>query len=168
MENKGRFKAARELTLHRLFKLGIWVKLFDGILEFAAGLLFLTLTPQMLNHSVIILTQHELTEDPGDLIANALRHAASHLSSESKLIAALYLLGNGIVKIFLATGILRGKLWCYPTAIVVMTIFVVLQVARLIYKFSIPMLIATLVNVAIILLIWREYRHVRSHPENVS
>lgn len=168
MDNKGRFKTAREVTLHRLFKLGIWIKLFDGILEFAAGVLFLTLSPQTLNHSVIILTQNALDEDPDNLIANALRRAASHLSFEAELIASLYLAGNGVVKVFLAVGILRGKIWCYPVAIVVMTIFVCLQVARLIYKFSIPMLIATFVNVAIILLILREYRHVRLHPENVT
>src|SRR5579859_6257082 len=106
MQSHQTLRAARELILHRLFKIGVWLKGVDGLLELAAGILFIVLTPQMLNHSVIILTQHELAEDPGDLIANALRHAASHLSTESKLICGLYLLGNGVVKLFLAIGIL--------------------------------------------------------------
>lgn len=165
MQNNPR--TARELALRRLFKIGIWIKFFDGILEFAAGVLFLALNPQTLNHSVIILTQHALDQDPDNLIANALRRSASHLSIESKLIGALYLLGNGVVKVFLATGILRGKLWCYPVAIAAMTIFVFLQTWRLIYKFSIPMLLATLLNTAIALLILREYRRIRSLQGNV-
>jgi uncharacterized membrane protein len=61
----------------------------------------------------------------------------------------------------LAIGILREKLWCYPTALVVISIFVGLQFARLVVHFSIPMLSGTVIDIAIVLLIAREYRHVK-------
>lgn len=152
-------KAARERLFHRLFEIGIWIKGIDGLIETAGGILLLTVSLQTLYSFVITITQNEIQEDSGDLIANALRHAANRMTPNSKLIAGAYLLGNGVVKVFLAAFILRGKLWCYPVAIVILTIFILMQFGRLGFHFSWPMFSATLVDIAIVLLIWREYRH---------
>lgn len=161
MEGGADSRMAREKLFHRLFQVGIWLKGFDGVLEVLGGVLFLAVSPAALNHYVILLTEGELREDPDDFLANWLRHAANNLSVDSKLIGGAYLLGNGVVKIFLAAGILRGKLWCYPTAIVVISIFICLQIARLIDHFSFPMLSGTVIDIAIVLLVAREYRHVK-------
>ena len=161
MESGADPKTMRGKLFHRLFKIGIWLKGIDGFLEVIGGVLFLIVSRAALNRYVVLLTQEELREDPDDLLANALRHAASHLSVNSKLIGSAYLLGNGVVKIFLAAGILRGKLWCYPTAIIVISLFVCLQIARLSCHFSIPMLMGTVIDIAIVLLIAREYRRMK-------
>lgn len=153
--------AEREKILHRLFEIGIWLKGLDGFIEVVGGVLLLMVSLEALNHYVILLTQGEIQEDSGDLIANALRHAASRMTTNSKLTAGAYLLGNGVVKVFLATGILRGKLWCYPTAIAIISLFVLLQFGRLGFHFSYPMLTATVIDIAIVFLIWREYRRIR-------
>lgn len=150
---------SRERLFHRLFRIGIWLKGIDGILELIGGVLFLIVSPQALNHYVIVLTQHDLHDWLGD----ALRHWSSQLHHSSKLIGGAYLLGNGVVKVFLAVGILRGKLWCYPTAIIILSIFVCLQIARLIEHFSFLMLTGAGIDTLIILLILREYRHIKSH-----
>lgn len=150
---------ARERLFHRLFQIGIWIKGIDGLFELAGGILLLVVSLTALNRYVISLTQNEIQEDSGDLIANALRHAAHHMTESSKVIAGAYLIGNGVVKIFLATCILRGKLWCYPVAIVIITLFILLQFLRLCFHFSWPMFAGTMIDGAIVLLIWREYRH---------
>lgn len=155
-------RAAREKLFHRLFEIGIWIKGVDGLIETAGGILLLTVSLRALNNYIIALTQSEIQEDAGDLIADALRHAAHHMTESSKLIAGAYLLGNGVIKVFLATCILRGQFWCYPVAIVVMSIFILLQCGRLAFHFSWPMLIGTIVDVAIVLLIWREYRRLEA------
>ncbi|HEV2327300.1 MAG TPA: DUF2127 domain-containing protein [Verrucomicrobiae bacterium] len=160
LANKGPH-TAREKLFHRLFEIGIWIKGVDGLIETIGGILLLTISVQALNSYVIALTQDEIQEDSGDLIANALRHAAEHLTESSKLTAGAYLLGNGLIKVFLATCILRGKHWCYPIAIVVMTIFILLQFGRLGFHFSWSMFVATMIDVAIVLLIWREYRRIK-------
>ncbi|HXC35709.1 MAG TPA: DUF2127 domain-containing protein [Candidatus Acidoferrales bacterium] len=153
--------AAREKLFHRLFEIGVWIKGIDGLIETAGGILLLTVSLQALNSYVIALTQDEIQEDSGDLIANALRHAAEHLTESSKLTAGAYLLGNGFVKVFLATCILRGKLWCYPVAMAVISLFILLQCGRLGFHFSWPMFTGTIIDVAIVLLIWREYRKLK-------
>jgi uncharacterized membrane protein len=154
--------AEREKIFHRLFQLGIWIKGIDGLLETAGGILLLVVSLQALNSYIIALTQNEIREDSGDLIADVLRHAAHHMTERSKLTAGAYLLGNGVVKVFLAACILRGKLWCYPIGIAVITLFILLQFARLSFHFSWPLFWGTMMDGAIVLLIWREYRRMEA------
>jgi uncharacterized membrane protein len=156
MEWVGNFRRGK--LLHWAFELGIWFKGLDGALEVLGGILFLVTSPQMLNHFIVVLTQHELNEAPGDLVANALRHAGQHLSGKTKLIGGAYLLAHGAIKLFLAIGILRGKQWCYPVTMAVIGAFVLLQSSRMGLHFSLLMLFLTLLDIAIVLLIWREYR----------
>ncbi len=155
-------RIGREKFFHRLFEVGIWIKGIDGIIEIAGGILLLVVSLQALNSYVIAITEKEIQEDSGDLIANALRHAAHRMTSSSKHIAGAYLLGNGAVKVFLAVCILRGRLWCYPIAMGVLTLFILLQCVRLFCHFSWSMLVATVVDIAIVLLIWREYRRLEA------
>ena len=154
--------AERDKILHRLFQLGIWIKGIDGFLETAGGILLLTVSLQALNAYVIALTQNEIQQDSGDLIANVLRHAAHHMTESSKLTAGAYLLGNGVVKVFLAVCILRGKLWCYPIGIAVITLFILLQFGRLCFHFSWPLFSGTVMDGAIVVLIWREHRRLEA------
>jgi uncharacterized membrane protein len=133
------------------------------LLETAGGVLLLTVSLQALNSYIIALTQNEIQEDSGDLIANALRHAAHRMTESPKSIAGAYLLGNGVVKVFLAACILRGKRWCYPIAMAVITLFILLQCGRLGFHFSWPMFSGTIMDVAIVLLIWREYRRLEAN-----
>jgi uncharacterized membrane protein len=158
MQGKQGPRTGREKLFHRLFEIGIWIKGIDGVIEIAGGILLLALSLEALNSYVIAITEKEIQEDSGDLIANALRHAAHRMTPGSKHIAGAYLLGNGVVKVFLSVCILRGKLWCYPIAMAVISLFILLQCMRLSYHFSWSMLLGTIIDVAIVLLIWREYR----------
>jgi uncharacterized membrane protein len=159
MERGGDSRTGWKRVFHDLFKIGIWLKGVDGVLEVVGGILFLIVSPAALNRYVGILTQHGLHDWLGD----ELRHWAANLHHGSKLIGGVYLLGNGVVKIFLAAGILRGKLWCYPLAVIVISIFVCLEVARLVIHFSIPMLTGTVIDIAIVLLIAWEYHSIKSN-----
>ena len=49
---------------HKSFKIGILVKGIDGVLEIMGGILLVFLNPSRLNKLVVLLTQHELLEDP--------------------------------------------------------------------------------------------------------
>jgi uncharacterized membrane protein len=99
-----RTPARREYILHTLFTLGVWIKAVDGVLEIAGGLLVSFVSAAALNRFVVALTQHELVEDPHDLIANFARQATAQLSANTQLFASLYLIAHGIVKIGLVAG----------------------------------------------------------------
>ena len=53
-------------SAHRLFQVAVVVKGIDGVLEFIGGVLLLFVSPTALHRLVIMLTQHELAEEPDD------------------------------------------------------------------------------------------------------
>ena len=74
----------------KAFRLSIFFKGIDAILEIMGGFLFLIINPAALNRLIIFLTQRELSEDPKDLIANQLTHLSQSLSLGS-LFSALFI-----------------------------------------------------------------------------
>lgn len=107
------------------------------------------------------ITENELSGDPHDLIANALRHSAGRLSIVGEHFAALYLLAHGVVKLFLIVALLRNKLWAYPVSLVVFGGFVVYQVYRYDVIGGVGLILLTALDLVVMWLIWLEYRAVR-------
>ncbi len=152
-------------TLHRLFEVGITIKGIDGVLEILGGALFLFVHPRTLNSIVIFLTAHELSEDHRDVIAIWLRRAVENLSSDTKLFASVYLLIHGLIKVLLVAGLLRGMLWAFPTALGVLGAFILYQLYRFTHTHSLALLAFTVIDIAIVFLVWREYEARRRSGE---
>ncbi len=72
---------------------------------------------------------------------------------------ALYLLGHGVVKLWLIVGLLRERLWYYPVALVVFALFIVYQLYRFSFTHSVWLLLISVVDVVVIGLTWHEYRY---------
>ena len=151
----------REKILHRSFQIGVFLKGIDGILETVGGAVFLILGKGTIAHIVFTLTQHELLEDPDDLIANSLRHTFAHLSSGNKIFVGAYLLGHGIIKLFLVVGLWRNKLWVFPIAMVVLIGFIGYQVFRIFDHFSVGLVVLSCIDALIVFLVWHEFRSQR-------
>jgi uncharacterized membrane protein len=147
--------------VHKAFEVGIFLKGLDGLLEVIGGALVFVIKPSTINNIVMALLQHELSEDPSDLIANYLIYAAHHFSVETQVFASLYLLSHGIIKIFLVVSLWQGKLWSYPTAIVFFILFILYQGYRYSYTHSSWLIFLTIVDLFVVLLTWIEYKHVR-------
>jgi uncharacterized membrane protein len=153
---------SRSRILHLLYRLGIWFKGIDGVVEIIGGVLFLLVSKVALRRLVAMITSEELSEDPTDWVATHLRRAVSHFSSNTKLFASVYLLCHGALKVLLVWGgLLRGKMWAFPAAIVFLSIFIGYQVYRIVHHSSLGLLVLTAIDLGILLLIWREYRIVK-------
>ena len=145
-------------SLHRLFRVAVVVKGLDGVLEFIGGVLLLFVSPTALHRLVVVLTQHELEEEPDDWLVMMLRHAAESFSVETKHFASAYLIGHGILKVFLAASLLRERLWAFPLALSVLAIFVAYQLHRFGRTHSTVLLALTVLDAVVMVSIWREYR----------
>jgi uncharacterized membrane protein len=66
--------------LDHVFEIGVVLKGIDGLLEVVGGVLLLLVARAEVSGLVHALTQHELSEDPRDLIATRLLHTASSLT----------------------------------------------------------------------------------------
>jgi uncharacterized membrane protein len=148
----------RKQTLHTLFLVSVWIKGIAGLVETVAGTLCFFVTPGILKSFVVLLTAPELSEDPDDWIATTLSHAVQHISADSMLFAAAYLIVHGLIKLFLVQSLLLGRLWPYPLSLWFLAAFVVYQCYRYLHTHSISLVLLTVLDLAVVFLIWREYQ----------
>lgn len=147
---------------HTLFLVGILFKGLDGVLELVGGILFLLIKQDSIANYTTLLFRQELVEDPNDIIANYLIHLTSHISVNTELFAAIYMLVHGIIKVSIVSGLYLRKLWIYPAAELVLTIFVIYQIYRFSHTFSILLIFLTIIDIFIIVLIRSEYKRLTS------
>lgn len=146
--------------LDKTYEIGILIKGIDGVLELLGGILLAVLKPRL---DVILqfLTQHELSHDPHDFIANHILKYGHDLERGSTLFAVLFLLTHGLTKIVLVVSLLRGKLWAYPFALITLSLFIAYQFYRLAIGPTFGMAFLTVLDGIIIWLIWREWRQIQ-------
>jgi uncharacterized membrane protein len=125
------------------------------------GIALFVVTPGLILRVVRVLTQDELTEDPRDLVANALRHAARHLTFATEHFMAIYLLVHGLVKVILVWALLARVLLAYPISMVIFTGFIVYQMYRYTFTHGAGLLILSALDLVVIALILLEYRALR-------
>ncbi len=151
----------REKFIHKIFVWGVLLKAFDGVLEVLGGIALLF--TGTLTHLATVLIKNELIEDPHDPLATYLQHTLPAFLAHSGWFAALYLFSHGIIKLILVIGLLRDKLWAYPSAIIVFVLFIVYQIYRYLFTHSIFLILLTVLDVAVIWLTWHEYRYFKKY-----
>lgn len=144
-----------------VFRLSLYLKAADGLLELLGGVLLLVVKPAQLNSLARFLTQHELSTDPHDFIANHILKSAHNVTSGSLVFGALYLLSHGIVKVILVVEVLRHHLWAYVALLAVTSGFVIYQLYRLAQHLTVGLTLLTLFDILIIYLVQKEYRKQR-------
>lgn len=158
MNKEEQAKPIRHDLTDDAFRVSLYLKGLDGLLESMGGILLILINPDEINRLARWLTQGELSTDPHDYIANHILKTAHDLTGASLAFGAAYLLSHGLVKIFLVVQVLRDRLWAYRALIIVIGLFVIYQIYRIIIKFSISMLLLTLFDLLIIYLTQKEYR----------
>lgn len=154
-----------------LFRVSILLKGLNAAFEIAGGIALLFISPRLITHWIELLTRGEFAEGAGDFVSNYLRHAASRISLGGQHFVVAYLLAHGVVKLFLVIALLRNKLWGYPAAMVVFGGFIGYQIYLLTLYGGVGLIALTIFDAIVILLIWLEYRAVKSHrtsPKRVA
>jgi uncharacterized membrane protein len=157
-----RARWTRERWFDLVFLVGFGCKAIDGLVELVIGLPLLVLRPAQVDAVARLATATELREDPTDLLAHLIRHSVTNLSAETSVIAAVYLIVHGLVKLGIVAAILRGSRRLYPWAIAALGAFVIWQASEFVQHPSVGLALLTLFDVVIVALTIREWRHHRS------
>lgn len=152
-------KLLDEKKLHLAFELSLWFKAIFALAEIVAGVATYFVPQWLFLIFVLWVTKDEFAEDPHDLVANFFLRTVQHLSVDTQKFAAIYLLGHGLIKLWLIVGLLRERLWYFPVSIVVFGLFIGYQVYRFTFTHSVWLLLITALDIAIIALTWHEYRY---------
>ena len=150
----------REKYLHLFF---VWSLIFKGLFaaaEIAAGVAAFMVSQAIVLRIARTITAEELSEDPGDPVANYLLSAAGHFSGSAAHFIAAYLASHGAVKLALIVALLQKRLWAYPVAIAVFGAFIMYQVYRYTVTHSLSLMLLTIVDLVVIILTWHEYRYI--------
>jgi len=148
----------RENTIRNIFRVGLVLKAVHSVSELLGGVALYVASNEAIIHVTRLITSSELLEDPNDLVANFLLHAAQSLSLDQKSAAALYLLSHGGIKLFLVVMVLRERPWAYPVFIAALALLITYQSYRLALGFSPWLAALTLFDLVILWLTWHEYR----------
>jgi uncharacterized membrane protein len=154
-----------QTILDKTYELGILIKGIDGLLELIGGILVLTLSSSSINGITRFLTQNELQKDPHNYIAVHIVKAGTHLASGHNFFAAAFLLTHGLVKVVLVICLLLNKLWAYPWALVILSLFLIYQIYQLVTAPTISMAFLSVLDAIIIFLVYREWLKVRVQPK---
>jgi len=150
-----------ERRIRRIFEISVLLKGAHALVELIAGIWLYLVGAGTIPAWVNFLTQEELIEDPNDFVATHLVALARHFSVGDKAFYAFYLLGHGLIKAFLAVGLLRNKLWAYPASLGALAGFVIYQVYRYSYTHSPVLLALTGFDLFVLALIRHEWKFAR-------
>ena len=148
-----------EKRIDGFFKVTISLKGAYALLEIFGGAALLAIAPATLTRFITLLTQSELLEDPRDYVANTLVHFSNQISLSTTTFVGLYLLLNGIIKVFLVWALLKNKIWAYPVSFVILGLFIIYQLYRLSFAFSLGLSFLVVFDAIVIWLIWKEYKN---------
>lgn len=155
-------QVSREARETIVFRITLWFKALDGLVEAVGGLLLLIATPAQIASVAHLLTRGELAEDPHDFVATQLL-AASHSLEHGQVSfwGALYLISHGVIKLVLVWAILRDHVWAYPWMIAFLGVFIVYQTSSMTHHLTGGLLFLTVFDLLVAWLTLREYGRVR-------
>ncbi|MGL4860664.1 MAG: DUF2127 domain-containing protein [Enterobacteriaceae bacterium] len=152
--------------LHLAFLLSLLFKGMLAIVEVISGLLLWLLQGRILTLAADFINSHQashtmLSTSLGDKICNGLEQAIGEITVQGSTFTLFYLISHGVIKLWLVAGLWRNKLYYYPVAITVFSLFIVYQLYRLSVSYSLLLVLLTVIDLIVIALIWTEYRRVR-------
>jgi uncharacterized membrane protein len=158
-------KQERQKELSTLFDLGLVVKAFTGSLETLAGL-FVAFTPRSFVLKIaMVVTEGELSTDPDDPVANAIRDAAHSFSLHTHFLFAGYLILHGLVKVVLVIAIFMGKKSAYPLFMGALIIFGSYELYRGIATHDLLLIALSAFDFSLFAITAYQYRAILKHEE---
>ena len=155
------------MTSHRstmdrkIAKFLVYFKGIFGIVELIIGFVLLLVGRKAMNKILLWIVNFEPFEDHPRLMDTASRFIIDHVLGSLHLLIALYMIVHGLVAIAIVIALIHKKMWAFPTAGIIMALFIVYQIYRLALAFSLILLILTLIDIAIIFFLRYEYRKAR-------
>lgn len=145
--------------LHVLFEAGAFLKAIGSMAEIVLGVLFLSLSSQTVNKVIFFIFGDELTEQPRDPIWVFLLHGFNGISASVQHFWAFIFIAHGVVIMLLILGLIKKKLWIYPSAAVAFSCLLIYQIFHIIYAPSLLLALLSVFDAIFIWLIIQEYEY---------
>jgi uncharacterized membrane protein len=144
-----------------LFRIALLVKAIDGAVELIAAVVLLLVSGATVHRLIDDVLSRDLLGPPDGSLARHFVAGTAEFASGNRTFAVVYLGLHGVVKLALVAALLRKWMPAYPVAVVVLGLFVIYEIYRATQTGSVLLPVLAAVDVAIIVMIVREYRVLR-------
>ena len=141
-----------------LFRVAVLVKGLDGAAELLVALVLLALPRQALTRLVADVVTRDLLGPPDGVLARYVVAGTAEFASGNRTFVLAYLALHGLIKLALVVALLREWRAAYPVAAAVLGVFVAFELYRAVETRSVLLPFLAAFDVAVIVLVWREYR----------
>jgi uncharacterized membrane protein len=145
-----------------LFRIALLVKAIDGAVELIAAVVLLLVSGATVHRLIDDVLSRDLLGPPDGSLARHFVAGTAEFASGNRTFAVVYLGLHGVVKLALVAALLRKWMPAYPVAVVVLGLFVIYEIYRATQTGSVLLPVLAAVDVAIIVMIVREYRVLRA------
>jgi uncharacterized membrane protein len=149
--------------LDKWFRIAIILKGIDGAFEVLVGLFLLVLPLDSIQDALSGVAFYEVQPGRQAFIGNWLTALSDKLDVHLQVLAALYLLLQGGIKIVLVIALIKRKYFLYPWAIGFMVAFIFYLSYRIGYNHSILLAALTLFDCLVAYLTYLEWNRHREH-----
>jgi uncharacterized membrane protein len=154
-------KSLKSTMDYRIARILVYFKGIFGIIELIIGIGLLLAGPKALNKYMLWLVEFEPFDKPSKVMDSTTQFIANHVLGSMHMLIALYMIVHGLVFIAVVIALVHKRLWAFPTAGIILTLFIIYQIYRLALAFSLILLIFTLIDIVIIFFLRYEYRRTR-------
>jgi uncharacterized membrane protein len=144
-----------------LYRVALLAKGLDGAVEVVLAIVLLVLPQQAVHRVVADVVTRDLLGPPDGTLSRHFVAGTAEFASGNRTFAVVYLALHGLIKLALVVALLREWRAAYPVAVVVLGIFVGYEVYRATQTGSLLLPFLAAFDVAVIVLVWREYRALR-------
>ncbi len=145
-----------------LFRLAVAIKGLDGLVELVAAIVLLAVPAAFVQGVVEGVLARDLLGPPDGSLARHFVAGTAEFASGNRTFAVVYLGLHGILKLAMVVALLRKWVRAYPLVIAVLALFVAYELYRAFHTGSIVLPVLAAIDVAIIVLVVREYRALRT------
>jgi len=138
----------------KTFQTGIWLKSFAGFAEIIAGIIL-----AVVGKSFVFFIQQEILAKFSGFFIDFLMRASNDFLGELHFFTIIYLFFHGFVNVFMAINLLKGKLWAYPWAIWMFSVFLIYQIYKYVQTHPTWLLLLTIFDILVVIIIFIEYKN---------
>ncbi|MCU1687710.1 MAG: hypothetical protein JWQ81_8449 [Amycolatopsis sp.] len=146
----------------RLFRVAIALKGIDGGIQLIGALVLAFIPASAITGFAHAVITRDLLGDPSGTLARHLQTATDNfVGGGTKTFAVVYLLAHGVIKLGLVFALARKIVPAYPIAVIVLLAFIVYEIYRAVHTHSIALPFFAAMDLAIVVLVLREYFQLR-------
>ena len=138
--------------------IGVIWKGIEGAFELGMAIALNFIEVETLRGTLVEYSLNHLTYDPHDWLASHLLTLAQQISLPQKIFTTLYLFAHGLLRIFMFVTLIKRRKWAFPVSMALLALFFLYQCVHLVQHFSIGFALLALVDPALLVLVWIEYR----------